>query len=77
MARGFEDKLAMDMSKFFDTNYHYLVRLNPCLRALISCIVLLSACPGRFAWNTVVLRLGIQLSALATSLLFVFASPPH
>ena len=25
MARGFEDKLAMDMSKFFDTNYHYLV----------------------------------------------------
>lgn len=29
MARGFEDKLAMDMSKFFDTNYHYLVRWRP------------------------------------------------
>ena len=30
MARGFEDVLALDMSKYFNTNYHYLVRAHYC-----------------------------------------------
>lgn len=39
MARGTEGAVALDMSKFFDTNYHYMVKLlhmtaNPLVFAL-------------------------------------------
>ena len=36
MARGVEGVVALDMSKFFDTNYHYMVRNSTVIKLVVS-----------------------------------------
>ena len=50
MARGTEGAVALDMSKFFDTNYHYMVKL----------LLIFTKAPGTIV-TYLVCRLSIRL----------------
>ena len=50
MARGTEGAVALDMSKFFDTNYHYMVELLMTCKAPGFSVVLCLVC----TWEEIV-----------------------
>ena len=60
MARGHKDAQALDMSKYFNTNYHYLVR-PACPSAALACLCASSATLAHIGMAAMILGAEVRL----------------